>query len=169
MTTSPPPAPATNAELIRWSFERLNEHDVSALKQFWSDETVERFPDRTCRGAEEVAAYFREVFAALPDFHMEIRGLAERGDDVFVQWHLTGTHRGRIAGLEATGKPVAIDGMDHFVIRDGRVVSNFVVYDQMQYARQLGVLPAEDSPGDKVMKAAFNLRTKLSETVRRTG
>ena len=43
-------------------------------------------------------------------------------DDVFVHWHLEGTHEGPLLGIEPTGKPLAIDGMDHFVIRDGKVV-----------------------------------------------
>jgi 1,4-dihydroxy-2-naphthoyl-CoA synthase len=55
--------------------------------------------------------------------------------------------------------PVAIDGIDHFVVRDGNVVSNFVVYDQTQYGRQIGMLPPQDSGPDKAMKAAFNAET----------
>ena len=33
---------------------------------------------------EEIAAYFEEAFAALPDWHMEVVALVERGDEVFV-------------------------------------------------------------------------------------
>ena len=143
-TISPPPNP-TNAEIIRWAFEMLNRHDVGPLKQFWTDDTVERFPDRTCRGAQEIAGYFEDGFAAMPDSHMEVRAVAEQGEDVFVHWHLTGTHKGPMMGIEPTSKRLAVDGMDHFVIRDGNVVSNFVVFDQMQYARQLGMLSPDGS------------------------
>jgi steroid delta-isomerase-like uncharacterized protein len=167
MTLATPPTEASNAELLRWSFEKLNSHDVAPLKQFWTADTVERFPDRTCRGTEEIAAYFEDTFAGLPDFHIEVTAIAEQGDDVFVHWHLTGTHNGPILGIEPTGKRLAIDGMDHFVVRDGKVVSNFVVFDQMQYARQVGMLPADGSPGDKAFKSAFNARTKLAQRLRR--
>jgi len=166
-TVATPPTEATNAELIRWAFDCLNRRDVAALKQFWTDETVERFPDKTCRGADEIAAYFEEALAALPDWHMEVRTITEQGDDVFVHWHLTGTHDGPILGIEPTGKPLAIDGIDHFVVRDGRVVSNFVVFDQMQYARQIGMMPADESAADKALKAAFNARTKLAAKLKR--
>jgi steroid delta-isomerase-like uncharacterized protein len=163
-----PPASASNAELVRWAFEEcLNAHDTTPLRQFWTDDTVERFPDRTVRGADEIAAYFDEVFAALPDFHMDVRAIAEQGEHVFVQWHLTGTHTGApFAGTEATGKPISLDGMDHFVLRDGRVASNFVVFDQMEFARQLGLMPPDGSPGDRAVKAAFNAKTRLVERVR---
>jgi hypothetical protein len=55
--------------------------------------------------------------------------------------------------------------MDHFVLRDGRVVSNFVVFDQLQYARAIGMMPPDASAGDKAMKAAFNARTKIARRV----
>jgi predicted ester cyclase len=167
MTTASPPAHASNAELIRWAFEMLNEHDVSPLKQFWTNDTVERFPDRTCHGADEIANYFEDAFAAIPDFHMDVLAVAEQGDDVFVHWRLTGTHDGQLLGIEPTHKPLAIDGMDHFVVRDGSVVSNFVVFDQMQYARQIGMMPADGTAADKAVKSAFNARTKLTAKLKR--
>jgi predicted ester cyclase len=167
MTTISPPENATNSEMVRWAFEKLNEHDVNPLRRFWTSDTVERFPDRTCRGPEEIARYFEDAFAALPDFHMAVLTVAEQGDDVFVQWRLTGTHAGPLLGIEPTGKKLTIDGMDHFVIRDGMVVSNFVVFDQMQYARQIGMMPPDGSGPDRAVKAAFNARTKLLAKVRR--
>lgn len=162
-----PPADASNAELAAWAFEALNRHDVSALRRFWSRDTIERFPDRTCRGAGEIVAYFEEAMAAISDFHMEVVAIAEQGEDVFVHWRLTGVHDGSLLGIEPTHKPVAVDGIDHFVIRDGQVVSNFVVYDQMQYARQLGLMPADGSPADRALKGAFNARTRLTALLRR--
>jgi predicted ester cyclase len=145
MTAATPPLLNSNAELIRWAFETLNQHDTTPLKQFWTADTVERFPDRTCRGPEEIAGYFEDAFAAMPDFHMEVLAIAEQGEDIFVHWHLTGTHLGPLMGIEPTGRKVKIDGMDHFVLRDGALVSNFVVFDRMQYAVQLGVLPPPGS------------------------
>lgn len=167
MTATAAPQNATNAELVRWAFEVLNQHDVSPLRQFWTADTVERFPDRTCRGADEIAGYFEDAFAAIPDFHMEITALAEQGEDIFAHWQLTGTHLGVMQGVAPTGKRLTIDGMDHFVIRDGVVISNFVVFDQMQYARQIGLMPPEESWPDKALKAAFNARTKVAARTRR--
>jgi steroid delta-isomerase-like uncharacterized protein len=162
MAVATPPTGVSNAELVRWSFEQLNRHDLAALREIWSPDVVERFPDRTCQGAEAVAGYFEETFAALPDMRIEPVSIVGQGDDVFAHWHMTGTHTGPVQGIEGTGKAIELDGMDHFVLRDGRIVSNFVVFDQMQYSRQLGILPAQDSVGDKAMKAAFNLKTQIA-------
>ena len=168
MATTAPPTNASNADLVRWNFEMLNEHRVAPLREhLWTDQSVERFPDRTCRGAQEIGAYLEEAFAAMPDFHMEVVAIAADGDDVLVRWRLSGTHEGPLLGIAPTHKRVEIDGTDHFVIRDGRLVSNFVVFDQMQYARQLGMMPADRSPGDRALKGLFNARTKLAERLRR--
>jgi steroid delta-isomerase-like uncharacterized protein len=161
------PADVSNVELIRWAFEILNRHDPASLAQLYTAETVERFPDRTCRGGDEIVAYFEDVFAAIRDWHIEIVGIAEQGEDVFVQWHMTGTHSGPLLGIAPTGKKLAIDGIDHFVLRDGKVVSNFVVVDQLQYARQIGMMPPEDSSADRAMRGAFNAWTKLALRLRR--
>jgi steroid delta-isomerase-like uncharacterized protein len=166
MTTATPPI-TSGAELARRAFELLNEHDIAALRQFWSTDTVERFPDRTCHGADEIANYFEDAFAAIPDFHMDVLAIAEQGENVFVHWRLTGTHEGPLLGIAPTHKPLAIDGMDHFVVRDGQVISNFVVFDQMQYARGIGMIPPDGSPADKAMKRAFNARTRLMGRLKR--
>ena len=169
MAVAAPPTGASNAELIRWAFDTLNRHEVEPLKQFWTDSTVERFPDRTCRGADEIAAYFEDLFRAVPDWRFEIVGIAGDDEDVFVHWHATGTHRGPLLGIAPTGKRLELDGIDHFVLRDGKVVSNFVVLDQLQYARAIGMMPPDGSSADRAMKAAFNVKTKVAERVQRRG
>jgi steroid delta-isomerase-like uncharacterized protein len=166
MAIATAPTDVSNAELIRWAFEILNRHDAASLEQLYTTDTVERFPDRTCRGAREIVAYFEEAFAAIPDWNMQIEGLAEQGDDVFVQWHLTGTHSGPLLGIAPTGKALSIDGIDHFVVRDGKVVSNFVVVDQLQYARQIGMMPPEGSAAERAMTRLFNARTKLTRRLK---
>jgi len=84
-----------------------------------------------------------------------------------VRWHMTGTHTGEPSeGLEATARALAIDGMDHFVIRDGTIATNVVIFDQMQFARQIGLLPPDGSRADRATKAAFNAKTRLLARVR---
>jgi steroid delta-isomerase-like uncharacterized protein len=162
-----PPTGVSNSELVRWTFDALNRHDVESLRQVWTDATVERFPSGTVYGGDAMAEYFTTLFAALPDLHMDVVAIAETGEDVFVHWHMTGTHSGGpFEGLEPTGRRVAVDGMDHFVIRDGAVATNFVVFDQMQFARQIGLLPDDGSAADKATKAAFNAKTRLMARLR---
>lgn len=155
----------TNAELARWAVERVGAQDLAAARTVWSDGVVVRFPDRVCHSADELAAYFTDLYAAIEGFRLEVIEAGDAGDDAFVHWHLTGRHVGPVVGIAGTGRSVEIDGIDHFVVRDGRVVSNFVVYDQMQFARQVGLLPPHASMADRALKAAFNARTKVVDAV----
>jgi steroid delta-isomerase-like uncharacterized protein len=157
----------SNAELVNALFDRLNAHDVPGLRELWVADGVERFPDRECNGVEEIARHFEALFGAVPDFHMEIQGMLEQGDQVFVRWRLTGTHTGAsgFQGLDPTGKEIAVDGIDHITVRDGRLAHNFVVFDQMQFARQLGLLPPDGSAADRALKAAFNAKTKIADLI----
>ncbi|MBI4898157.1 MAG: ester cyclase [Actinobacteria bacterium] len=163
-----PPEGATPEELIRWTFDRINDHDSASLRQLWSN-AVEYFPHAISRGPDEIAAYFDEVFAAMPDdFHLEIVKLIAEGDDVFVRWTMTGTFNGKkFQRIAATGSRIEVGGVDHFVIRDGQIVTNHVTFDQMNFARQLGLLPPHDSLADKGLKSLFNLKTRAAKAIKR--
>ena len=168
MATQAFPVDGTSSELLRWVFERINDHDVASLRPFWTDDTVEYFPDATCRGTDEVAAYFSDRFAAIEGFHLEVVAIAESGDDVLVHWRMTGRHTGALLGVAGTGKAIAIDGMDHFVLRDGKALTNTIVFDQMAFARQVGLMPPDGSAVDKALKAAYNAKTKAVDALRRS-
>lgn len=167
MTALAPPSPATNTDLVRWAFSRLNAHDLDSVRQFWTDDTVEHFPTGTVRGADDIAAYFQSVFDALDGFNLEIISAVGEGDDVFVHWRLTGRHAGTFLGVAPTGKAVDLEGMDHFALADGLVVSNTVRYDQMEFARQIGLMPPDGSAADRALKAAFNAKVRAVGAMRR--
>ena len=120
---------------------------------------------------EEVVAWFRGFFDAVPDLHMEVEDVAVAGEPgrerVTVRWRITGTFSGApYTGIEPTGRPVDMRGMDLIDVEDGRVAGNNVYYDQLAFARQIGMLPGEGSLADRLMSGAFNLITKVRATVR---
>lgn len=146
---------------MRWTVDVVNAHDAEALRQVYDPTIRARFPTRTVRGADALVAWWGEVFAAVPDLALTIQGLAESGTaqqgEVFLRWRLTGHHAGAAwEGIEATGARVDLDGMDHVVVADGAVASTFVIFDQVQFARQIGLLPAEGSRLDVGLRRGFN-------------
>ncbi len=159
----------TGVEIIRDGFERLlNQKNADVLAQFWADDIVEELPFETLRGKAAVKRYFAETFAAIPDFHIETRSILGEGDQVFVRWHATGTFSGEPwMGIEATGTRLALDGVDHMTFKNGLLTHNFVVFDQLSFARQIGMLPKYQSAADKAMIAAFNLKTRIARGLRR--
>jgi steroid delta-isomerase-like uncharacterized protein len=153
-----PPADATPGALVRWAVDVVNSHDAEALRQVYGPSVYARFPTRTVRGPDAYVAWWRGVFTAVPDVVLTIQSMAENDEgEVFLHWRLTGHHTGgEWEGIAPSGASIDLDGMDHFTIADGRVASNFVVFDQMQFARQIGLLPADGSRLDAGLKWAYN-------------
>ena len=156
-------------EIARHIFEDvLNRRDADALRPYWADDLVEELPTGTARGPDEMAQYFAETFAALPDFQITPEKIAGEDDTVFVKWRLNATFTGnQWQGIEATGDRIELRGIDCFTFRGGQIVRNEVVFDQMSFGRQIGMMPAQDSVGERGMKSVFNARTKLKRRLGR--
>jgi steroid delta-isomerase-like uncharacterized protein len=163
----------TPSELARETFRLLfEEHDLSDPYRFWTDDSVDHFlaAGQTVRGAQALAAFFRELFAAVPDWSVEIENTFDDGDrQATVQWHGTGTFTGApFMGIEATGKRIDLRAVDVFRFdADGKVDVNTVYYDGAEFARQVGMLPPRDSAMDRGMLAAFNAGTRLKRRLKR--
>src|SRR3954454_15779893 len=162
----------TPSEIAREVFRALfDERDLSEPRRYWTDDSVDHFiaAGVTVRGPEALAQWFRNLFAAVPDWKLEIENTVDDGDrQVVVQWHATGTFSGApFLGVEPNGRPIDVRGCDVIVVDENdKVVKNTVYYDAAEYARQIGMLPARDSAGDRAMLAAFNGATKLRRRLR---
>ena len=165
-------APSERARLV---FHRLfDERDLSDPSFFWTGASVDYFlaAGREVRGAEALATWFAELFAAVPDWHVDVENAFDDGErQCVVQWHGTGTlSDAPFLGIEPTGRRVEIRGVD--VIRfdaDGKVAENTVYYDGAAFARQVGMLPRLDSRLDRLMLKAFNATTRVKRRLRRGG
>lgn len=157
-------------EIVREVFEHvLNRRDPEALARYWAEDIVEELPVGTYRGRNEAKRYFAETFAALPDFEIRALSIVGQGETVFARWHVTGTFTGAPwMGIEPTGSRIELDGIDCLTLRGGKVVSNFVLFDQLSFATQIGMLPKRGSALDRGMVRAFNLKTRLRSSGRRT-
>ncbi len=49
----------------------------------------------------------------------------------------------------------------------GLVIENTIYYDGAGFARQIGMLPAQGSKGDRAMTVAFNTLTRLRQRLGR--
>jgi steroid delta-isomerase-like uncharacterized protein len=161
--------------LVRALFARFNDREAffADPEATWVDRPRYRVfaQDLEMNTREDVVAWFRSFFDALPDLHMEVEDVVVAGEPgrehVTVRWRVTGTFsRAPYMGIEPTGRPIDLRGMDLIQIEDGRVAGNNIYYDQLTFARQIGMLPSEGSFGDRLMTDAFNLVTKGRARVR---
>jgi steroid delta-isomerase-like uncharacterized protein len=161
------------SDIARETFRVLfEERDLSDPYRLWSDDSIDHFlaAGLSIRGAHDLAAWFRDLFAAVPDWHVEIENTVDDGDrQAVVQWRGGGTFDGApFLGIEPTGRTIDLRAVDVFRFdENGKVAENTVYYDGAEFARQVGMLPPRDSALDRGMLAAFNVGTRLKQRLAR--
>ena len=143
--------------------------DLDAMEACWKPGGIENIMGLgELRVPDEYRAYFQELFDALPDFKYEVLKMVTEGNRVAVHWQAKGTFTGKpYQGLKANGKTGRIEGIDMVEVVDGKVVRNDVSFDSAMMMREIGILPAVGSPGERVTKRLFNARTAALKALRR--
>jgi predicted ester cyclase len=105
-----------------------------------------------------VKAWLEACVRAFPDYRFEEPEPPYISSDrakVIAPWRMLATHTGAMdpPGFAPTGRPVVIEGVDHWWFRDGLVARYRADYDSMDVSRQLGLLPARGSRAERVMAA----------------
>lgn len=148
-------------------FDAVGRRDVDGMIEHWrEDGVVDLVPIGVLRGVDEIAAFFRELFAAFPDAETTVTRVAAGQNEVAVEWRMSATFTGgSFQGIEPTGRPVELRGVDMIEVADGKNVTNTAYYDGMAFARGAGLLPAQDSGAERAMRGAVNAATKLRRVV----
>jgi steroid delta-isomerase-like uncharacterized protein len=125
-----------------------NEHDTEKILSFYTDDCV--YEDLAFgvvnRGKGELRKFINGTFAAFPDFNIEMKSAFLSGDWYGMEWVMSGTHKGDIPNLPATGKKFSVRGVSIGELKDGKTKRNSDYYDLMTFLRQIGVMPPPPTP-----------------------
>jgi steroid delta-isomerase-like uncharacterized protein len=148
-------------------FDALGSRDVRALGEHWSEDGVDEIvPIGVMRGRAEVEDFFRGLFAAMPDVETTVVRVVPGDRLAAVEWRVSGTFTGEpFQGIDPTGKAVEMRGLDLFEVEDDLIVGNTAYYDGADFARQVGLMPPQDSGAERALKSAFNAVTKVRKAV----
>jgi ketosteroid isomerase-like protein len=156
-------------EVVTSYFDALGRRDPAAASGYLDPEIVEEITGvGVFRGPAEVRTFFEGLFKAAPDLELIVDGTTSEDDRVVVQWRMQGTFTGGplFNGVQPTGGRIELRGCDVLEVRDGKIVRNSAYQDGLEMARALGMMPAQDSAGERAMIAAFNAATKVRHAVR---
>jgi steroid delta-isomerase-like uncharacterized protein len=98
------------------------------------------------RGDAEVRGLLANLLGAFPDLGLHPLVLRHTDDAVVIEGLMTGTHRGRYAGFEATGRSMELRAAIFFTFDGPDLRRETVYYDELTLLAQLGVLPADLLP-----------------------
>jgi steroid delta-isomerase-like uncharacterized protein len=158
------------AAVARAYFEAIAARDTEAMMSFWEPGGIGDIHGLVqLRAPDTYAAWFGNLFAAVPDWQMEILDLVVEGEKAAVRWRATGTFDGtaRFEGMLPTGAKIDITGFDLLTIRDGKIQRNEAYMNGSEMAQQLGALPPTGSAQERTMIGALNLKTRLMGALRR--
>ncbi len=93
------------------------------------------------KGPEAIKTFASMLRAAFPDLRLTLEDTIAEGDRVVNRWTFRGTQRGEFYGVPPTGREVTISGIDIWRIKDGRIVENQQVVDNLGLLQQLGAIP----------------------------
>lgn len=157
-----------NEEVATSYFEAVAARDPRKMADHWHADGVDDLvPLFILRGPDAVRSFFAELFAALPDSEFQVIKMVADTQGAAVTWRLRGTFEGAsFQGIEPTGRPVELRGCDVLEIDEGgKITQNTAYYDGAAFARQVGMLPAQDSGADRAMRAGFNAVTRVRQVM----
>jgi steroid delta-isomerase-like uncharacterized protein len=172
MSTAAESTQAEGTQAARRYFEAVAARDLGGMLGCWAPDGVDRFVgDVELVGPGGVRSYFEELWAAFPDFSFEIVDFTTEDDRCVCRWRTRGTFAGpgSYQGFEPTGARIDIEGTDIATVRDGLIQRNEAYVNQMDVARQLGLLPGRETAQERGMAALVNRRTRMSRRVAGTG
>ncbi len=133
-----------NKEKMKSFYENIiNAHKVDQLDQYCTAAFVDHNPDpgHDGNGLENNKKNFTEWFASMPDAHVTVDNIVADGDMVWAMVTMTGTMKGDMGGMKATGKSAKVGGVDIVRIKDGKAVERWGYFDNMAMMMQLGLMP----------------------------
>ena len=159
----------TAEEVARSAFEAFTARDFDGMVANWSEDGVEdHVPVGILRGREEIRENARATLAATTDLEITLERVVADDRYAVTQWRASGTFSGEpVNGIEPNGRRVELRVVEMMEIEDGLIVRNTVYYDGAAFARQIGMLPEQESGAEKAMIAAFNAVTKLRKAIDR--
>ena len=118
--------------------------DLGALDAICASAMVDRSTAQTA-GQVGLDGFKKRIaghLQGLPDLSLTMEDLTLDGDRLAYRWTMRGTHLGTWLGRPATGKPLAMSGMNLERFADGVIVEHFSFPDVFGALQQLGLIGA---------------------------
>jgi steroid delta-isomerase-like uncharacterized protein len=131
-----------NKRLVREVTDVIwNKRGLDRIPEFYaSDFVADYLPYALREGHEGIRAMVEGAWTAFPDYHEEVHELIAEGDRVVLHLTISGTQQGQWGPLPATGKRAQFDEIVILQIRDGKVLRQRGIVDNLSALRQLGAV-----------------------------
>lgn len=123
----------------------FNRHDLEAHAANETEDIKWTQPGVSLEGREAVAQLQQALWTALPDARIELVARVADAEAVMSEEVLTGTQTGPFVTPSGTvppsGRAIRMSFVTVQRIRDGKIASEHVYFDQLDFLQQLGIGP----------------------------
>lgn len=142
------------------TIETTNEFDpenfiTRAINEIWNWRLLNKVRDyfaeamrfegasmRRLNGWNDYQGYVLTLLSPFPDLrvtkeHFCVVGDAEQGYRTATRWRMRGTHTGYGIYGEPTGQPIDILGVSHHLIHDGKIQTEWTLFDEFELLKQI--------------------------------
>jgi len=142
-----------NKALVRRFYEEVfNRQNVGAIDDICAPDFVDHnaMPGQAA-GLQGMKDMFGAYLNAFPDMKTTVQEMIAERDLVVARFTVEATHKGEIYGTPATGKRIAVNGIDILRIKDGRVSEAWHQGDDLVALMQIGVKLPMPAQHERVM------------------
>lgn len=120
-------------------------HDIDHLLSLFTDDCI--YEDVALgvvnNGKAELKTFADSIFAAFPDFKIELKSRFVSGSWAGMEWVISATHKGDFLGIPATNKSCSIRGTTIIELQAGKIMRNSDYCDIATFLKQIGLMPSE--------------------------
>jgi len=135
-----------NKAIVRKMLEAINKQSLASMDELMAPDFVLHMHAQQMQGWEVNRQVIEDEIKAFPDLHVSIEDIIAEGEKVCVRLKETATHKGEYRGLAPTGNKLSYTVVAIWRIVEGKIVEGWIVYDQMDFLRQLGVITYKGFP-----------------------
>ncbi len=118
----------------------INEGNVSILDDAYAPDVVlHTVPE--IKGSANAKAFYANYVSGFSDRQFIIKETFAQGNKLTKYWQFKGTHTGDFFGIPATAKKVDVIGCTIATIVNGKITEERDFFDNLEFLRQLGLLP----------------------------
>ncbi len=121
--------------------EMWNKGNLVIADEVLTEDFVQHAPGRDVKGLDAFKQYVTAFRTAFPDLHFAVEEQFEGRGKVVTHWKATGTQKGELMGIPASGKQVTLPGMTITRFDGAKIADNLLYWDRLTLFEQLGVAP----------------------------
>ena len=132
----------TNEEIVRAACQVVwTDGEIERAGEFYAEDFVADYPHANWgTGLDGVKINAANIRKGFPDYREQIDELIDAGDNIIVRLTIRGTHLGPLGPLPATGKMVEFRDVTVCQVKNGKIVKQWGLSDNLTIFQQLGVV-----------------------------